>query len=258
MTVENAAVSGRLLELQAADSEIRETRDQVDAYGPELAGIEGPALRLAEEVGVTEGRIRDLRLEERRLRRAAEEKAARVHRLEGRLKLVRTVREEAAVQAELGLLRRALDQEENEVVNLLDQISRFEDRLAEQREAMEQARDGVGPRRSELLEEQAAARSKVASLERRREGIAATIDPRHLRVYDHLARGGRRIAVTRMTEDGACGSCFSVIPLQLQNEIRTRAPLARCEACGLIVTAPASSVETGASGTEAAAPPGAR
>lgn len=258
MTVENGPVSSRLLELQTVDGEIRETRDHIDAYGPQLAEIEGPALRMAEEVGVTEGRIRDLRMEERRLRRAAEEKAARVHRLEGRLKLVRTVREEAAVQAELGLLRRALDQEETEVVNLLDQISRFEERSVEQREAMEQARAGVGPRRNELLEEQELARSKVASLERRREGIAATIDPRYLRVYDHLSRGGRRIAVTRMTEDGACGSCFSVIPLQLQNEIRTRAPLARCEACGLIVTAPAAAVETGVSEMEAAAPPGTR
>ena len=243
MTVESGPVSSRLLELQTMDGRIREARDRIDAYGPLLEEVEAPAERLAEEVGVTEGRVRDLRLEERRLRLAAEEKALRVERLEGRLKLVRTIREEAAVQAELGLVRRALDQEEQEVVNLLDQISRFEERLAEQEAAAERARAAVDPRRDELLAERELARFEVASLERSREEIAAKIEPRYLRVYDHLARAGRRLAVAPMTEDGACGSCFSVIPLQVQNDIRTRAPLVRCEACGLIVTSPAAAVE---------------
>ena len=245
MTLDNGPVSSRLLELQTMDGEIRETRDRIDSYEPLLAEVEAPARRLAEDVDVTENRVRDLRLEERRLRLAAEEKRARVHRLEERLNLVRTVREEAAVQAELGLVRRALDQEEQEVVNLLDQISRFEERLENQRLEMEEARSAVGPRRDELQAERELALAEVASLEERRQEFAAAIDPRYLRAYDHLAQGGRRVAVAPMTEDGACGSCFSVIPLQVQNEIRTRAPLVRCEGCGVIVTAPAAPAESG-------------
>lgn len=238
MTLDDGPVSSRLLELQTMDRRTREIRDRIDSYDPMLEEVEAPALRLAEDVGVTENRVRDLHLEERRLRLAAEEKRARVHRLEERLNLVRTVREEAAVQAELGLLRRAVDQEEQEVVNLLDQISRFEERLEDQRMRLEEARSAVGPRRDELVAERELAVAEVTTLEKRREEFAAAIDSRYLRAYDHLARGGRRVAVAPMTEDGACGTCFSVIPLQLQNEIRTRAPLVRCEACGVIVTAP--------------------
>lgn len=245
MTLDNGPISSRLLELQTMDRRIRETRDRIESYDPLLEEVEAPAVRLAEDVGVTEKRVRDLRLEERRLRLAAEEKQARVHRLEDRLNLVRTVREEAAVQAELGLVRRALDQEEQEVINLLDQISRFEERLENQQSEMEEARSAVGPRRDELLAERELARAEATSLEARREEFAVAIDPRYLRAYDHLAQGGRRVAVAPMTEDGACGACFSVIPLQLQNEVRTRAPLIRCEACGLIVTAPAAPAESG-------------
>lgn len=245
MTRDNGPISSRLLELQTMDRRIRETRDRIDSYDPMLEEVEAPANRLADEVGVTENRVRDLRLEERRLRLAAEEKRARVHRLEERLNLVRTVREEAAVQAELGLVRRAVDQEEQEVVNLLDQISRLEERLDQQRAELEEARSAVGPRRTELLAERELALAEATSLEAQREEFAAAIDPRYLRAYDHLAQGGRRIAVSPMTEDGACGACFSVIPLQLQNEIRMRAPLIRCETCGVIVTAPAAAAETG-------------
>ena len=245
MTLDNGPVSSRLLELQTMDRKIRETRDRIESYEPLLAEVEAPARRLAEDVEVTENRVRDLRLEERRLRLAAEDKRARVHRLEERLNLVRTVREEAAVQAELGLVRGAVDQEEQEVVNLLDQISRFEERLENQRSEMEEARLAVGPRREELMAERELALAEVASLEERRQEFAAAIDPRYLRAYDHLAQGGRRVAVAPMTEDGACGSCFSVIPLQVQNEIRTRAPLVRCEGCGVIVTAPSAPTEPG-------------
>ncbi len=245
MTFENGPISTRLLELQIIDRDIRKNRERIDSYGPRLDEIEAPAQRLAADVEVTATKVRELHLEERRLRLLAEEKRVRVQRLEERLNLVRTVREEAAVQAELGLIRRALDQEEQGVVSLLDQISRFEERLSNQREAMEEALAEVKPRRKELLGEQEVARSDVESLELRRVDFASGVDPRYLRVYDKLIQGGRRVAVAPMTEDGACGSCFSVIPLQIQNEIRESAPLVRCEACGVIVTAPAPEDEAG-------------
>ena len=243
MTVDNGPVSRRLLELQTIDQQIRQTRDRIDAFGPLLNEVEQPALRLAQDVEVTSTKVRELHLEERRLRLAADEKRVRVHRLEERLNLVRTVREEAAVQAELGLVRRALDQEEQEVVNLLDQIGRFEDRLADQQMAMEEARSSVEPQKNEILAEQESARSEVTSMEVRRDGFATGIDEAYRRVYDKLMRSGRRVAVAPMTEDGACGSCFSVIPLQTQNEIRTHGPMVRCEACGVIVTAPPAEAE---------------
>ena len=238
MTVETDLVSSHLLELQNMDQEIRGIRDRIEAFQPQLDAVEEPAMRLEEEVAATGKRVRDLRLEERRLRLAAEEKRLRRQRLEERLNMVRNVREEAAVQAELGLVRRALDQEEQEVVNLLDQISRFEERLDEQRAALDEAREEVAPRREELVAEREAVQSDVASLETRRDVFAREIEQRYLVVYENLMRSGRTVAVAPMTDDGACGSCFSLIPLQLQNEIRSTAPVVRCEACGVIVTAP--------------------
>lgn len=243
MTVDTGLVSSRLLELQTIDQRIRATRERVESFESTLAAVDEPVRRLTDEVEVTANRVRELRLEERRLRLAAESKRERVQRLEERLNMVRTIREEAAVQAELGLVRRALDQEELDVVSLLDQIGRFEDRLEIQREGLEEARSAVGPRKSEILAEQEDARAQLTSLETERELCATGLDQRYLMVYDNLARGGRRDAVAPMTGDGACGSCFSLIPLQVQNEIRTSAPLVRCEACGVIVTAPMEAPE---------------
>jgi len=244
VTVNNGPISSRMLELQTLDQNIRRTRDRIDSFGPLLEEVEEPAVRLAGEAEVAATKVRELELEERRLRLAAEEKRVRVHRLEDRLNLVRTVQQEAAVQAELGLVRRALDQEEQEVINLLDQIARFQDRLEGLQAAMDDARLAVEPRRNEILAEQEAAEAQVASMQVQRDSFAEGIDPRYRRVYDNLIRGGRRVAVAPMTADGACGYCFSVIPLQVQNEIRAHAPLVLCEGCGVIVTGPTADAET--------------
>lgn len=243
MTVDTGLVSSRLLELQTIDQRIRETRERVESFDTALEEVDEPARRMKDEVEVTTNRVRELRLEERRLRLAAEGKRQRVQRLEDRLNLVRNIREEAAVQAELGLVRRALDQEEMDVVSLLDQIGRFEDRLELQRDGLEEEQAAVGPKKSEILAAQEETRNQLTSLETERELCATGLDQRYLMVYDNLARGGRRDAVAPMTADGACGSCFSLIPLQVQNEILTSAPLVRCEACGVIITAPMDSPE---------------
>ena len=249
MTVETGQVSSRLLELQNMDQEIRAVRDRIESFAPQLEAVEEPARQIEEEVAATETRVRDLRLEERRLSLAAEEKRVRLHRLEERLNMVRNVREEAAVQAELGLVRRALDQEEQEVVSLLDQISRFEERLEGQRAALDEAREAVTPRREELVAEREMVRSEVAALESRRDLVAGGIERRYLDVYENLMQSGRKVAVAPMTDDGACGHCFSLIPLQLQNEIRSTAPAVRCEACGVIVTPPAAPIPDGLPGS---------
>jgi predicted nucleic acid-binding Zn-ribbon protein len=58
-----------------------------------------------------------------------------------------------------------------------------------------------------------------------------------LQVYRSFHSAGRLLVVAGITEDGACGSCFNVVPLQLQNEVRRgSAALIRCEACGVILS----------------------
>ena len=243
MTADADPISSRLQDLQTIDSRIRQARERVASFDPPLREVVESAEELAAEADATAKRVQDLRLEERRLCRSAEDKRARMSRLEDRLDDVRTVQQEEAVQTELGMLRRVVDSEEQDVVNLLDQIERLGERMEAQQSASEEARAAVEPRRKELLAERAAAQSELDALAQRREEAASTVDPRFRRVYENLARGGRRAAVAPMTEDGACGACFSVIPLQLQNEIRTTAPLVLCEACGIIVTVPDATEE---------------
>lgn len=226
-----------LRELQRLDDAINAAQEQVKELEQRLAEVEQPAQALDDEVGTTRGRLQEMRLEERRVEQLGDEKAERMKKLEDRLNNVRNVREESAVTAELDMVSRARESDEQEALSLLDQIRRLEDRLEEQSGALEAARNEVEPRRKELETERQEALEEMARLEEAREAFAETLEARELRMYNSIRKGGRR-ALAPLTEDGACGNCFTLIPHQTRNEIRHGGELIRCEGCGVILVTP--------------------
>jgi len=227
--------TGTLKELQELDLELERVRIRVAEFEPLLAEVEEPALALGQEVTTLEGRLQEMKVEERRLERAADDRRARFKALKERQKSVRNLREEAAVQAEMDLVQRSLESDEQEALTLLDQIRKLEERLKEETAALEAARAEVEPRRKQLLEDQKGTRDELQVLEARRADYTARVPAKELRSYERIRSGGRSVAVANLTPDGACGHCFGMIPLQVQNEIRSGKALIPCEFCGVLL-----------------------
>jgi predicted nucleic acid-binding Zn-ribbon protein len=227
---------GNLKKLQDLDVQLEETRRRISEFDPLLADIEEPALALEQEAATLRTRVQEMKLEERRLEHSADDRRSRSKMLQERLKAVRTLREEAAVQAEQDLVRRAWEGDEQEALTLLDQIRKMEIRLDELELARDAARAEVEPRRIELLGEQKKALDEFAQLQERREGFTTLVPARQLEHYERIRGGGRTVAVAALTPDGACGHCFGVIPIQVQNEILKRKKLLLCEACGVLLS----------------------
>ena len=225
-----------LKELQNLDQEIAAVRSATQSFDPLLEEVDAPVLRLEQEVQALEKRLTEIRLEENRIELTVEERRVRAAKLQERMEAVRNVREEAAVHAELEMVRRALDSEEQEALNLLDQIKRLEERYKEQEGAYREALAEVEPRREELVQEQQAAESKLEALQAEREAFAAGIDPGERRIYDSIMAGAGEVALAELTHDGACGNCYNMVPLQVQNQIRHADTMIRCEGCGVILT----------------------
>ena len=227
-----------LKELQQLDNRIEKADEEVRDFDPLLATVEEPAIVLESEVGTTRSRLQEMNLAERRLELSTEEKGVRIKRLEERMGSVRNLREEAAVSAELDMVKRALQSDEQEALTLLDQIRKLEERLTELEEAFGEAQELVEPKKQELLEQRSETEAHLTGLKKQRESFAEEMHPSELRIYEAIRTGGRTVAVAELTEDGACGNCYGVVPLQLQNEIRHGSGLIRCEGCGVILAAP--------------------
>ncbi len=225
-----------LKELQQLDQEIAAVRLAAEGFEPLLEEVDAPVLRLEQDVKGLEKRLTEIRLEENRIELTIEERRVRAAKLQERMEAVRNVREEAAVHAELEMVRRALESEEQEALSLLDQIKRLEERHEEQDEAYREALAEVGPRRAELVQGQESTAGKLEGLQADRDAFAAGIDPEERRIYDSIMAGARDVAVSELTQDGACGNCYNMVPLQVQNRIRHSEAMIRCEGCGVILT----------------------
>ena len=225
-----------LKELQNLDQAIAAIRSSAQSFDLLLEEVNAPVARLEQEVEALEKRLTELKLEENRIELTIEERRVRAAKLQERMDAVRNVREEAAVHAELEMVRRALESEEQEALSLLDQIKRLEGQSEEQEAAYQEALAEVEPHREELVEEQQSADGKLEALQAERDAFAAGIDPGERRIYDSIMAGARDVAVAELTQDGACGNCYNMVPLQIQNQIRHGEGMIRCEGCGVILT----------------------
>jgi len=232
-----------LLDLQQLDLRIAEARIRIREFEPQLEELDEPGIRAEKEVVQLRKRVEELTLDQRRLKSSLTEKRDRLEKLAQRMNAVRNVREEAAVTAETDLVTRALEADEQESFQVEDLIARTAEKLSESEAALEQAMQELEPRRKAILDEQAKIETEVASLNKERDGFASQIRDDERVLYERIQAGGRSISVSPMTDDGACGHCFAMIPLQVQNEIRAGARMVCCESCGVIVAPPLPEVE---------------
>lgn len=239
-----------LQELQKLDDRIQELEEAMAAFEPRLAEIEEPALALESELEKLETRLAQMETDARRLERAADDKRARAVRLDERLEKVQNLREEAAVSTELDLIKRAIEADEQEALQLLDQIRRSELQAQELRTGVEETRSEVEPAREALAREQDEIEEELARIRARRDELLQDVQGKERKVYEAFHEKGRSVVVSPLLDDGACGNCFSVIPLQTQNEIRTGSEMVRCEACGVILSASLEATGLGAEETE--------
>ncbi len=226
-----------LLDLQDLDEQMREARAKVHEFEPELEELEAPIAAAEEQVAAVRKRLDEMKAEERHLERSADDKRAQLEKYESHLEQARNARQEAAARAEIDLISKAVEADESDAIQLMDQIRRTELKLDEMEQNLAELRAETEPKRDELLKERDAAADQLGILKDKRENKMIRLNDDAARLYERIRGGTTRVALAKLTQDGACGHCFSMIPIQEQNEIRQREALHRCEACGVILFA---------------------
>lgn len=224
-----------MLALQELDDEIARAVARAEEFAPQLAELEQPVSTLAAEIEAARTRVDELRREITRLEAAAEQKRQRLESYEERLQHVRNVREQSAVHVEMDLIRRAADADDEEALSLMEQATRTDLKLDELERHMAKLQAENAPKLDELLAAKAEAEANLAIIEDRRKNQAIRIDKPALRLYERVRGGRAAVALAPMTDEGACGNCFNVLPLQEQSEVRGGGTLHRCEGCGVIL-----------------------
>ena len=226
-----------LLALQEIDAEIARAQARVEEFQPKLDALEAPAVALEREIAATQSKLEEMRAEQQRLEKNADQKRDRLAQYQDRLTKARTNREEAAVRAELDLVKRALEADNSDLKQLTEQATRTDLKLDDLKRQAAKARADIETEQLELMEQREAAALELAQLRERRENEAIRIDEPSRRLYDRVRAGKSRSVLAPLTNEGACGNCFNILPLQEQTDVRRGETLRRCEGCGVILYA---------------------
>lgn len=227
-----------LLALQELDDQILEAQGRIQAYAPQLEALEAPLVTAEQELQATQAKLEELRTEVRRLERNAAQKRERLEAQEERLMKVRNAREESAARAEIDLVRKALAADTADLKQFSEQATRTDLKVDDVQRQVDRVRSEIAARREELLSGRAAAESDLAELQQKRENQAIRIDQPSRRLYERVRGGRSRRVLAPITDEGACGHCFSVLPVQEQTQVRRGEALHRCEQCGVILYSP--------------------
>jgi predicted nucleic acid-binding Zn-ribbon protein len=233
----------KLLDLQAKDDALSDVDARLADASREAVGLDNALERARANLEVARRSL----LEGERRRDELETKIESYRLLQDRrslrLEQVRNPKEASVLMAELDLARAVLAKEENDWVKSADAVTQLELKVKEEERTIEALETSQAPERTRIAESRTRLVAERDAALREREATAALIDKPLRARYDRL-RKARSSAVVVPLVGGACGGCFTAVPLNRRGQIRAGL-IDGCEACGAILY---PSEQTGSAG----------
>lgn len=223
-----------LLRLQEKDKAVMEVEAEIAGLEPEVTALDAELERA--EAQLTGARTRAEEADNRRAELEAKIESYRVmqERRRQRLEWVRGAKEASNLMAELDLARTVLAKEEAEWVRSADRVQDAKRQVEEQETVVQLVREGQAPKREELSARLAELDDRLKAARAERSTVAATVEKGLQDRYDRIRRGRAPLALYPL-RNGACGHCFTAVPLHRRQKLQDGSGLEACEACGVLV-----------------------
>jgi predicted nucleic acid-binding Zn-ribbon protein len=225
----------RLIALQQLDTAIDETRRRIASHPGRLADAEARLAGARQAVEHEKGRLKENHEARRTLEKDAAVFQSRVTKFKDQLSAVKTNREYQAIQLEIETAQRELGEVEEKVLERMMEadaiaadIKRAEGTLAAQEKE-------VSAEKSALTQELATEEAKLGKDTEARTHLLTSIDPRHLRLFEQVARARKGIAICSATRDGLCSVCHVRLRPQVFQIVRQNDSIVQCDSCQRIL-----------------------
>ncbi len=227
-----------LLALQERDKALLAVQEGLRALQPELAALDEALARVETALANARKRVGDADQRRTELEGKIESYRVMQERRRQRLEWVRGAKEASTLMAELDLARSVLAREEAEWLRSADLVQEAERGAAEAERALEELHAEQLPARESIAERQAASEAELETATAEREVAARAVPAPLLERYERILKGRAPLALYPLN-NGACGHCFTAIPLHKQQKLNEGGGVENCEGCGVLVFATA-------------------
>ncbi len=223
-----------LLDLQEKDIAVRAVQDEIRSLKPELELLDAELRGVESQLEAAKNGVEEADKKRAELEGRIESYRVMQERRRQRLEWVKGAKEASTLMAELDLARSVLAKEESEWIRSAGAVQAAEQRVADAQQRVDQVRDTQAPQRAEIGEKLAAHESRLAEVTATRDQTARLVRGDLLAAYQRVLRGRAPQALYPLRA-GACGHCFTAVPLHRRHEIQNSAAFAPCEACGVLI-----------------------
>lgn len=223
-----------LRELQRIDLQLDELEEQKTAIQDKLADNRGFLDKLVDDLENQKQELEDVRSLRRQKKTDLEETRNQLGDRQERLKQISSQKEFDAVETEIDLLKKKLEQTQEEALHLDEVIESTEQSIEDKEEKIVQLREGIASEVAEAEEQLAALDERIDARIRRQNEARGEVSKRVLHKYDFIRSRRPGLAVVP-AKDGHCEGCFMAVPPQQFIEIQRGETLEVCPSCQRIL-----------------------
>ena len=227
-----------LVALEGEDSAVEALEARLRSLEPRLQELE----RTREVAATALERAKNTLASEQDKLRESKARAASSRTLQERnqkqLDGITNVREATAASAQLDQARKIASDAESEAMRITARVDDAQSRLTQAENAMADIEASQESERSAIAGERHTIESDLRHARMKREGSAKRVSQPLLGKYEKVRRRRRGQSVFPLV-NGACGSCDTKLPVQRRLEMQRTGAIEMCEACGVMIYAPA-------------------
>jgi len=219
-----------LIRLQQLDTDIDSARRRI-------ADIPGIQQALAERLAAQQAAVADAKqrlADSQTARREIEKEVAsiqtRLSKYKDQLMEVKTNKEYQAMQKEIATAEEAVRSHEDRILERMEEADGFTRDVKTAESEIKRQEADIAKERQALDEEAATLAQQADQLAAARTAVARELSPAALRLFEHVARQRKGLAVAE-ARNGHCMVCHVRLRPQVFNEIRRNETLIQCDSC---------------------------
>jgi hypothetical protein len=224
----------KLIDLQAKDAEVAAAEQRLADLVRETAGLDEALQRARHALEAARRAAADGQRGRDELETKIESYRILQDRRRQRLEQVRNPKDASTLMTELDLAESVMAKEENDWVRSAEMVVQLEVKVRDEERIVAEVEAAQAPEREEVARRRAVLEGERDAVLRLREASAAQLNKPLRAHYDRLRRTRSNDVVVPLI-GGACGGCYTSVPMNRRSQIRAGNVVDACEACGAIL-----------------------
>jgi predicted nucleic acid-binding Zn-ribbon protein len=231
-----------LIRLQQLDSEIEAARRRIAEIPSVQAALAARLERATADVAAVKERLSANQHDRKKIEAEVATIQTRLSKYKGQLLELKTNKEYQTMQHEIAMAETAIRSHEDRVLEFMEEAETLTRELKAAEAELKTQQAAIAVERTALDGEAATLQKRVDETTASRGSVATQLSPETLRLFEHVARQRKGLAVAE-ARDGSCSVCHVRMRPQMYNEVRRGEALIQCESCLRILYAPAPTTQ---------------